>query len=188
MSLPDRHPRASDDGVRKLPEESALIESARTDATAFEALYRQHRQRIADHIQRRVVDPSQVEEIVAEVFVSAWRGLPRYEARGTPFRAWLYRIAGNAVRKYFRTKRPLHESLDERAAAEPNTDAAVLRAAIAQLPRELEEVVVLHHLENIELDEIARWLAIPIGTVKSRLHRARTELRDRLAERTERSP
>lgn len=188
MSLPDRQPRPSDDGVRKLPEESELIESARTDATAFEALYRQHRQRIADHIQRRVGDPSQVEEIVAEVFVAAWRGLPNYEARGTPFRAWLYRIAGNAIRKHFRTKRPAHENLDEQAAAEPNAAAEFLRAAIAQLPRDLEEVVVLHHLESIELDEIARWLAIPLGTVKSRLHRARSELRVRLSDRTEKSP
>ncbi len=85
--------------------EEALIERARSDPEAIGVLYERHRQAIGDYLYRRTGDSHLAEDLLAEVFLSAVRHLPRYRARKIPFRHWLYRIATNSVNRWARRAR-----------------------------------------------------------------------------------
>jgi RNA polymerase sigma-70 factor (ECF subfamily) len=119
-----------------------------------------------------------------ETFVAAWRQLPRLR-EAERFEAWLQRIAVNAARQTnrARSRRRLREipsstivSLADRPADGGRADAGVLDAALRALPVEQRAILVLHHLEERPLTELAAILDVPIGTAKSRLFAARRAL------------
>jgi RNA polymerase sigma-70 factor (ECF subfamily) len=129
------------------------------------------------------------EEIAQDVFVRAWRKLGGFRWESSP-RTWLYRIAVNLARNHLRTRRELSVAPDrmEAEAGEwpgPNPEAAAVadserdavRREVARLPVDLRSVVTLFYLNELPLGEIAAVLRIPVGTVKSRLSRARSLLR-----------
>lgn len=130
------------------------------------------------------------EDVVQEVFLQAWRSFERFEA-GTNCRAWLYKILFHCVshhrRKWFRfpllkeTEEFLEANLAQPASvSEQVTDQDVLRA-LDEIPTEFRAVVLLVDVEEFAYREVAEILAIPIGTVMSRLSRGRGLLRKRLA-------
>ncbi len=137
------------------------------------------------------------EDLVQETYMKALRGFSSFQ-QGTNFRAWIYRILRNA---FLTSKAGLRiaDSLDDEnlAALEPATNVtpeSVLLAQVEQqaiqqaleaLPVNFREVILLCDLEEMSYQEIALTLAIPVGTVMSRLSRARKALRDLLAARTE---
>jgi RNA polymerase sigma-70 factor (ECF subfamily) len=166
------------------------IERAKRDPRALAALYREHYAPVAGYVYRRVGDVHVAEDLVAEVFLTVVRSLRQYRHRGVPFKAWLFRIATNTVNRWARQRRKraarelarLSESTMPRG--EPKSlndpDAAVVRMAMLTLPPRYQSVLALHYLEGLSVSEVAATLGCRVGTVKSRLSRAREALRDRL--------
>lgn len=163
------------------------------DMVAFERLYLATRPRLHHAVAHLVGSGDDAHEIVQKAFVKAWERLPDLN-EDAAFVGWLRRIAINLVRDFWRSKKPEIElpGDDESAALEdlapdPSEiveslfEAARLREQIVLLPQGFREVVVLHYLDGSSVDETARALDIPRGTVLSRLARARARLRLQLA-------
>ncbi len=152
------------------------------DRTAFEAVVEEHYQPIFRQLWHLCGDEDTAADLTQETFVQAWGSLPRFEGRST-LRTWLSTIA---VRAWIRWKSghssDRHVPLDELAdnLPDPACDPAGLlevaelhqavRAVLHGLPGEYRETLVLFYLQELKYREIAEALAIPIGTVKSRLH------------------
>ncbi len=173
-----------------------LVARAQRDAAAFAEIYRRNCHAITGYILRRIGDRHTTDDLVAEVFLTAMRALPRYRYRGVPLRAWLYRIATNTVNRWakrntWRKKVSLgldhrtHESLSATAPSGEDTAGSVDRArrAMLMLSPKHQSVLALHYLEDLNVEEVAVVLGCRVGTVKSRLSRARDALRERLLER-----
>jgi RNA polymerase sigma-70 factor (ECF subfamily) len=173
--------------------------AAAGDAEAFRALVELHQGRIIAFLRRLCGCPEQAIDLAQETFLSAYKhlGAFRQESR---FSTWLHSIALNHARGASRRRRPVH-SLDavaadgsrvfaEPAAAMPHASARLehqdltrrLTTALDKLDDRYREVVILADMHDASYEEIAATLAIPIGTVRSRLHRGRLELRSLLVE------
>jgi RNA polymerase sigma-70 factor (ECF subfamily) len=163
--------------------------------------------RIHGAVFRMVRDAETARDLAQETFVKAYTRLESFEG-GSAFGTWLYAIALNEVRGAMRKRsaQKRHDPLsldalrDEAAgtsadAADPREGAperaataeqcALLRAAIAELDPEHREVVVLREFQDLAYEEIAEIVGVPVGTVRSRLFRAREELRVRLCREEE---
>ena len=168
--------------------EEDVIERAKRDPEAFAMLYRRHYAPIAGYILRRLGDVHAAEDLAAEVFLTAMRSLPRFRYRGVPLRAWLFRIATNAVnREVRRNRKRWAQSSLEVDGYEPTVgdagdrfESERARKALLSVSPKLQAVLALHYLEGMSVEEVASVLGCRIGTVKSRLSRAREALRDRL--------
>jgi RNA polymerase sigma-70 factor, ECF subfamily len=168
------------------------------DVRAFEALVVKHQRRIARHVARFVKSADDVEDVVQDVFVRAYRGLASFRGDSL-FYSWLYRIASNAALNHLR--RAPHEVLlgddspDERAsefapgvsdAAQPDRTlmaeqiAEAVQRALAKLQPQLAEALILFEVEKKSYADIAEMLQIPIGTVRTRIFRAREFIARRL--------
>lgn len=163
----------------------------RGDSAGLATLFRRHADAIYNYCFRRVGDWAIAEELVSIVFLEAWR---RRDAEVQPGKVlpWLYGIATNVVRNRRRSERRYAAAL-RRLPAEPPTpdpaDDAVVRADderrmrrllawAAQLPRHEQDVVALCVWSDLSYEDAAAALGVPIGTVRSRLSRARARLRD----------
>ena len=194
MSIMEMHADMASADWPHTDDEGALIAQARSDRNAFAVLYRRHYRLLADHVYRRTGDAHVTEDIVADVFLTALRTLPRYRYRGVPVRFWLLRIATNAVNHWARRlrRRPTTALEPDRLsapAAEGNPDniAEIQRArqALLTLPPKFQSVLSLRYFESLSVVEIATVIGCGVGTVKSRLARAREALRDKLTPRSE---
>jgi RNA polymerase sigma-70 factor (ECF subfamily) len=174
-------------------DERELIERAKRDRHAFAALYREHCAAVAGYVYRRTGDPHVTEDLVAEVFLAVLRALPRYRCRGVPFRSWLYRIATNEVNRWAKRRRrdgraALPEGVAMDAAREAgfsgnSADPEYVRSALLSLSPKYQTVLALHYLEGLTVNDVAKVTGWRIGTVKSRLSRARNALREKLSAR-----
>lgn len=172
-------------------DEAGLIEEAKRDRAAFAVLYRRHYALIAGYVYRRVGDGHATEDLVAEVFLTALRYLPRYQHRGTPVKVWLYRIATTTVNRWARRERRRLQLLYERyvnvqSVAAPSAsvhDADGTRLAMLTLNPKFQAVLALHYLEGLAVEEVAGAIGCRVGTVKSRLSRGREALRKALESR-----
>ena len=167
------------------------------DEHAFEALVVKYQRRIARHVARYVRRAVDVEDIVQDTFIRAYRGLASFRGQST-FYSWLYRIATNAaLNAAQREPMPVAttEDADERAFAfEPgNSDAEnperslmasqiadAVQRALARLKPELAEPLMLYEVEGKTYPQIAEMLGVPIGTVRTRIFRAREFIAKRL--------
>lgn len=171
------------------------------DRDAFGEIVHRWQDRIHALIQRMTRDADLASDLAQETFVRAWQGLPSFEG-GAALGTWLHTIAINQVRSEMRKrgaiKRGDAASLDAMAGdegggyeppaaggdpsvpAEERERAAMLHAAIAALDPEFREALVLREFQGLEYDEIAEATGVPMGTVRSRLFRARSELARRL--------
>ena len=179
-------------GPVDLDDERDLVEQAKRDREAFALLYRRYYARIAGYVYRRVGDRHATEDLVAEVFLTMLRYLPKYRHRGTPVRAWIYRIATNAVNRWVRAQRRdlLRHSRSESlsaAAADPGFDedgrSEHARRALLSVSPKYQTVLALHYLEGMSVEEVAQAVGCRVGTVKSRLWRGREALREKLLQR-----
>lgn len=162
-----------------VPDRELLARAGRSPE-AFAELYRRHYGRIGTYLLRRTGDRAATEDLLAEVFLAALRGVRRFRWRGIGFDHWLYRVATRAANRWARRRRfaPLDAARDVAAAA--RRDAAdEVTAMLLALPPRLQSVISLHYLEGLPVDEVARVLGVRPGTVKSRLSRARDALRER---------
>ena len=142
--------------------------------------------RLRRYARALVGDRSAADDLVQDTLERAWAKLHLYR-RGTDLRAWLFTVMHNVYVNQLRASRrtaPLDEDMPELAQPVRETDALVLRdldAAIRRLPPDQREVLLLVALEEMSYDEAAGTLGIPIGTVMSRLARAREKLRAMLS-------
>lgn len=181
--------------------DAALLARARGgDLDAFAELVRRHEHRIRAVLFRLLDDPRDVEEAVQDSFVQAWRNLDRFRAEATVF-TWLYRIAVNEALARLRRKRlpvveleeaerhrPVsgREPQDPHDAAETGELHTFLAARIRRLPLEYRAPLVLRDLVGLSNQEVADVLEISVAAAKSRIHRARMQIREEL-ERWERA-
>ncbi len=171
-----------------LASERELVERARTDRAAFAQLYRATYPLIVAHVHRRTGDAQATEEIVSDVFFTILRRLDSFRWRGLSFRHWALRLASRAVSRRARARRR-YEGLVARTADrleehihgdDVDRRRSELAAALATLPGRFQSVLALHHLDELPLADVARILGCRVGTVKSRLSRARAALRQAL--------
>jgi RNA polymerase sigma-70 factor, ECF subfamily len=174
----------------------ALVARARAgDLAAFNALVDQHQGQVYGVCLRMLGQPAAAEDAAQETFISAWRSIGRL--RGDRFAPWLLRIAANVCTDELRRRkrRPgvsLEDELDaggfQPADPDPSPEAATLSnelrrtidGALAQLGEEQRLAVILSDIEGLDYQEIAEVMGTSLGTVKSRLSRARAQLRQLL--------
>ena len=165
------------------------------DAAAFTALVRRYQDRIYNVTFRMLTNAEDAADAAQETFLAAYEGLGRFRGDSALY-TWLYRIAMNkalAKRRSLASRKEFTASpedsvlarLEDRVegpseAAERHERAEAVQEAIAALGDDLRSVVVLRDIEGLEYEEIAEALQIALGTVKSRLHRARFALRELL--------
>jgi RNA polymerase sigma-70 factor (ECF subfamily) len=165
-------------------DDKVLVESAQRDPRRFAELYARHFDRVYAFIARRVPARLDAQDLTAEVFQQALAALPRFEWRGIPFAAWLYRIAGNAVADHYqRHAREQQARPAVEAPAEPPPDverlASVYRA-VRELPEDQRRVIGLRFGEEKSIADVARVLGRSEGAVKQLQLRALRSLRARL--------
>ena len=162
------------------------------DKQAFNLLVSKYQYRIKNLIGRFVKDPVEQEDIVQDAFIKAYRAIARFRG-DSAFYTWLYRIAVNTAKNHLVAtgRRPPTQDVDvydviqirgpERL-TEANTPevilqndqlVAVIRQAISGLPEELRQAITLRELEGLSYEDIAEVMDCPIGTVRSRIFRAR---------------
>lgn len=176
-------------------DDAALLAAARRgDVEAFSEIVRRHEHRLRLVVRRILDDTRDVEEAVQDVFVQAWRNLDRYRGEAAVF-TWLYRIGVNEGLARRRRKRLETVDLDAPGAAAVH-DARVevqpalsvesadtrdrVRAALAALPFDYREAVVLRDLAGLSNEEVADALGLSVSATKSRIHRGRMQLRELL--------
>ena len=170
--------------------DTELIEAiAASDRGALETLYRRHEPWLAMRLARRCADRAVVDEVVQDTFVTVWRTADRYAGAGE-VAAWIWGIGIRRLLHALRPRKPLLERLrgmrsDQATSAEEHVLIGIehggLADALAGLSPELRAVVQATILDGLTTNEAARLLGIPSGTVKTRMMRARREMREALA-------
>ena len=180
---------------------SSLLRAQRGDKRAFELLVMKYQRKLGRLLSRWVRDPAEVEDVTQEAFIKAYRALPTFRGESA-FYTWLYRIAINTAKNYLvalgrraptstssTTRRPRVSRMPSscatptrrRASCEGKQIAAVVNRAMDALPEDLRTAITLREIEGLSYEEIADVMNCPIGTVRSRIFRAReaiaTELR-----------
>ena len=175
--------------------DAVLVAHAKEDAAAFGALYERYVGDVYNYVFYRVSNTADAEDLTARVFYQALTHLQGYSSRGTPFVAWLYRIAHNMVANWHRDnrRRPtlvldeavLHGRPDEGAGpdgqAAVRDDARQLRAALQRLPADRQQLVLLKYVAGLSNAEIGQVLGKSEGAVKALLHRTLLSLRQDLS-------
>lgn len=150
---------------------------------AFRELFDRYKNPIYGYVCRRVNNPGRAEEITQDVFLALVQHRNGYEVRAS-FRTYLYRIALNRIASEHRKKHESEPLPDDPAPVGNPTDLAAVeqvREALDRLEPEQREIVVLREYQGLSYQEIADVLKVPVGTVRSRLFRAKLALRDLLA-------
>ncbi len=181
-------------------DEKALIERAKEDKEAFGQLYEIYVDRIYNYVYYRTGNAADAEDLTAKIFVRAMKHIPRYQDKGVPFSAWLYRIAHNLVANWHRdNSRRQMIALDDithwhvgdespEFATQLMEDKALLLAAIRRLPSDRQELLILKFVERLSNAEIGDIMGRSEGAIKSLYHRTLLSLREDLFERNGRSP
>jgi len=170
----------SEDGT----DEQLMSALARGSTVAFNELFARYNQPLFGFFRRRIADPSYAEELTQETFLALLRAAPRYQPSAS-FRTYFYAIALNLLRAHRRKsafRAMFHGTADHEASTSNTLDTDLyLRHALSKLDRIDREMLLLREFEQLSYAEIATLLELPLNTVRSRLFRARTALRDLLA-------
>ena len=173
--------------VKKEVDERLLIEAAQSDTARFADLYEINFERVYAYVVKRVHDPAEAEDVTAEVFHQALANLKRFEWRGIPFAAWLFRIAANLISD--RWQRSSREVTDDHAIESAQVSPAEIeeierRATLFRLvdtlPAEQKRVVVLRFVELKSIKEVASAIRKTEGAVKQLQFRALSTLKARM--------
>ncbi len=169
------------------------------EKAAFDILVRKYEHKLANVIGRYIRDPGEVLDVAQEAFIKAYRALPNFRG-DSAFYTWLYRIAINTAKNHLvaSNRRPPNDDIDaqdaeqfesggglkeyatpERMALQSEL-ASTIQAAIDDLPEELRTAIVLRELDGLSYEEIASAMDCPIGTVRSRIFRARDAIDNRI--------
>jgi RNA polymerase sigma-70 factor (ECF subfamily) len=188
-----------------------LVERAqRGDKRAFELLVLKYQRKLGRLLSRFVRDPAEVEDVTQEAFIKAYRALPGFRG-DSAFYTWLYRIGINTAKNYlvalgrraptttgfdneeaegFEDAEQLRDSNTPESELEGKEIAAAVNRAMDALPADLRTAITLREIEGLSYEEIANVMNCPVGTVRSRIFRARdaiaAELRPLLGTETDR--
>jgi RNA polymerase sigma-70 factor (ECF subfamily) len=178
-------------GERNLDQE--LVERVQGgEKAAFDILVRKYEHKLANVISRYIHDQSEVLDVAQDAFIKAYRALPNFRG-DSAFYTWLYRIAINTAKNHLVAagRRPPKNDIDAQEAEQFEAGsglkeyatperlalrselAGTIQDAIGELPEELRVAIVLRELEGLSYEEIASAMECPIGTVRSRIFRAR---------------
>lgn len=161
-----------------------MIEAAQRDTSRFADLYEMYFDRVYAYIARRVGDRAETEDLTSEVFHHALANLRRFEWRGAPFAAWLYRIAANAIAdrsERLGRERKIDPPADiEEADQEEAQDLAKIFAFVRELPANQRKVIEMRFAEQRSIREIAQILDTSEGAVKQLQFRGLETLRARI--------
>jgi RNA polymerase sigma-70 factor (ECF subfamily) len=165
--------------VAGMDEDVRQMLQKRLYAQAFERLLSLYENKVFRMAVAILRNPARAEEITQDVFLKLWQALPAYDGRAGP-RTWLYAIARNAClaasrSDSYRRTMPL-EDIHEPVRSGAGSRDIELAQCIGRLPEMQRQVITLFYLEERRIDDVARMLALPEGTVKSHLHRARLAL------------
>jgi RNA polymerase sigma-70 factor (ECF subfamily) len=180
-------------------DEELVARAQMGDKRAFDLLVVKYQQKVANLIARYMRDSSEVQDVTQEAFLKAYRALPRFRG-DSAFYTWLYRIAINTVKNHLvaQGRRPPGDDLEAEVAEQMDmggrlrehatperellTDeiARTVQAALDDLPDDLRTAIVLREIEGMSYEEIADAMECPIGTVRSRIFRAREAIDKRL--------
>jgi RNA polymerase sigma-70 factor (ECF subfamily) len=181
-------------------DQQLVVRAQRGDKRAFELLVEKYQRKLARLLSRLIRDPGEVEDVTQEAFIKAYRALPSFRG-DSAFYTWLYRIGINTAKNYLVAMgRRAPTSTDvEAEEAEGQEGGELLRdintpeslllskeigdtvnAAIESLPEELRSAIQLRELDGMSYEEIAKLMDCPIGTVRSRIFRAREAIAERL--------
>ena len=180
--------------------DQALVERVQGgDKAAFDLLVLKYQHKVVNLISRYIHDPSEALDVAQEAFIKAYRALPKFRG-DSAFYTWLYRIAINTAKNYLvaQGRRPPKTDIDAED-AEQYEGAGDLREyatpehmlmkdeiertvieTIEQLPEDLRTAITLRELEGLSYEEIAEAMGCPVGTVRSRIFRAREAINKRL--------
>jgi RNA polymerase sigma factor (sigma-70 family) len=176
-------PKRANDGVSAELTDAALIERSLREPRQFAAIFERHFDAVYGYVARRL-GRGLGEEIAAETFTRAFDRRSSYDLARVDSRPWLYGIAANLMRRHWRTERRRLTALGRLEATGPEGAAAEERAdlvaALNSLPAREREALLLFALADLSYDEIADALGVPVGTVRSRLSRARDRIRERI--------
>jgi len=175
--------------LRKEADERLLIEEAQKDPARFAELYENNFERVYAYVVRRLGDRSETEDLTSEVFHHALANLQRFEWRGIPFAAWLFRIAANLIADRWQQSNREHlvddpEQIESAPAGGMEFEEVERRATlfrlVDKLPVEQRRVVVLRFVEQKSIKEVAQEIRKTEGAVKQLQFRALSSLRTRL--------
>lgn len=173
----------------------------RGDKKAFDLLVLKYQHRIIKLVSRYVRDPSDAQDVAQEAFLKAYRALPKFRG-DSAFYTWLYRIVINTAKNYLvmQSRRPVSTETDGMSGEDEQSELeaslkdyttpenmllkdeieATLLDAIEQLPEDLRTAITLREVEGLSYEDIASVMMCPIGTVRSRIFRAREAIDKRL--------
>jgi RNA polymerase sigma-70 factor (ECF subfamily) len=161
------------------PTDADAIAASVDHPAAFDTVFERHVAVVHAFAQRRI-GLDLAEDITAETFARAFAARSRFDRAQPSARPWLLGIASNVMRRHWRTERrrlaAYAKALNDDRPGGPPTEETAALAALARLPLRQREVVLLHAWGDLSYEEIARALDVPIGTVRSRLARARRSL------------
>jgi RNA polymerase sigma-70 factor, ECF subfamily len=178
-----------------------LVERVREgDKRAYGLLVEKYRRKIIRLLSRMVRDPDDLEDIAQETFIKAYRALPQFRGDAA-FYTWLYRIAVNTAKNFLVARSKAMRTVSEQAVNDddepddrlvaqdigtPESEllskqvAIAVNEAVDSLPEELRQAITLREMEGMSYEEIAEYMACPIGTVRSRIFRAREAIASKL--------
>lgn len=186
--------------VERSVDQELVVRVQRGDKAAFDLLVRKYQHKIAKLVSRYVRDRTEVEDVTQEAFIKAYRALRGFRG-DSAFYTWLYRIAINTAKNYLvaQGRRPLTADIEpeeaETLASEHGNTSELLtpersmlteeigrtvERAIAALPEDLRTAITLRELDGLSYDDIAVAMECPIGTVRSRIFRAREAIDNEL--------
>ena len=185
-------------GEKKIDQELVARVQA-GDKKAFDLLVLKYQQKIANLVSRYIRDPSETLDVTQEAFIKAYRALPNFRGESA-FYTWLYRIAINTAKNYLvaQGRRPPTGDVDAETAEQLDAGtrlkeyatpehrmleseiASTVHQAIEDLPEDLRTAITLRELEGLSYEEIANAMSCPVGTVRSRIFRAREAIDNRL--------
>src|ERR1051325_6921588 len=186
-------------GVKKsrmpLADEPQLVRNAKTgNSEAFGQLYDAYLERIYRFVYFRVEDQQTAEDITSQVFLKAWENLGRFQIGGTPFLAWLYTIAHNAVIDHYRTRK-VTAALEDVRLSDPghaeaveneidlNAEMKVIKEALQALTDDQQKVLTLRFIEGMSNNEIALHLGKREGAIRALQMRGLQALAKQLEEK-----
>jgi RNA polymerase sigma-70 factor (ECF subfamily) len=182
--------------LRDLPDRELVVRCQRQDATAFNELVTRHQDRVYGAITRFCGNAEDASDITQRAFINAYRKIQEFKG-DSAFSTWIYRIAFNQAISFRRENRRstvslyskddelVNEPVDDRSPTESMETQETQRKvqqALERLDEGDRQIIVLKDLQGNSYDEIAAIMQIPKGTVRSRLHRARLELKAKLKE------
>jgi len=190
------------EGYMKESDDELMQRCKDGDMSAFDIIVQRHKTHIINFVYRFLYDYQTAEDITQKVFIRIYRNIKRYRPDKAGFLVWMYKIASNLCKNELRN-RSLHAKvmiapatsdndalIDQIEDSSPTLDLNLennelnytLSQAISSLPEKFRAVIILRDIQNMSYDEISKIINKPLGTVKSRLNRARLMVKDKVSE------